>query len=216
MKKNYIAMGLLGAVFLGNPFWASSAEAAEPPAQTEEKEAAQAERYMYTSQEFGYTIPCPRKPNVIPASALYEGAKGEALIFDNEDYNIKLAWVVFVDAFSDKDVPDFNKLSDKEMSDYLEKLRRNYDDVDIAEIGEKNKALFAVTAKEIEVDTTGDGKPDTVATVDTQTMEVFFRGDKGGRYRIQLINNPQLRPEAMRDCRMAVSMFRETGTTKKK
>ncbi len=215
MNKEYIAMGLMGAALFCQPLLMSSAEAAEPAAQAAASAENQATAYMYTSQEFGYTIPCPKRPNVIPADALYEGAKGEVLIFDNEEYNIKLAWVVFVDAFNDKDVPDFNKLSEKDMNDYLEKLRKNYEDVDIAQISDKNKALFAVTAKEIEVDTTGDGKPDTLATVENQTMEVFFRGNKGGRYRIQLINNPTLLPEAMRDCRMAVSAFQETGSAKK-
>ena len=44
---------------------------------------------------------CPKAPvGVIPASVLYEGRKGEVLIFENEEYNIKYAWVVLVDAFS--------------------------------------------------------------------------------------------------------------------
>lgn len=208
-KKIWIA-GLLGMTIWGLPFAlpaeAAETAAAQPAAENAEKKAAV---YPYVSQEYGFSILCPKRPNVIPASALYDGAKGEVLIFENEEYNIKLAWVVLVDAFKDKDVPDFNKLSEKEINAYLEKMRKNYADVDIVDIGEKNKAFFGVTAKEIEVDTTGDGKPDTVMTADNQEMKAFFRTPKGGCYSVVLIDNPVLSPEAMRDCRRAIMTFHE-------
>ncbi|MBR4696547.1 MAG: hypothetical protein IKO94_10760 [Selenomonadaceae bacterium] len=217
MKKKIMMAGLFGALLAGQMCLQLPAEAAKTEAsQSAATQQASKENdvYMYTSKAYGYTIPCPIRPNVIPASLLYEGqegVKGEALIFDNDEYNIKLAWVIFVNAFDDKDVPDYNKMSEKEAADYLEKMRKSnpYEDVGFVDLGPKNKAFFAVTAKEVEIDTDGDGKPDTVATTDTQTMEVFFRGDKGGHYRVQLLNNPQLRPEAMRDCRYAVSNFPE-------
>ena len=213
MKQKIWAAILLGAALWGLPAAGMPAEAAEAPPQTAQQ-GSQAQVYTYTSREYGYSILCPKKPNVIPADALYEGAKGEVLIFANEEYNIKLAWVVMVDAFDDKAVPDFNKLSEAEAKAYLDSVRKRYQDVDLAEIGENNKALFAITAKEIEIDTTGDGKPDTVAKQDNQAMLVFFRTPKGGRYQIQLIDNPVLTPEAMRDCRLAVSTLREVDAKK--
>ncbi len=213
MNKKIWATAFLGAVLLGFPMTGGPAEAAATPAQTAQQ-GDQAQAYTYTSQEYGYSILCPKKPNVIPASALYEGTKGEVLIFANEEYNIKLAWVVIVDAFDDKAVPDFNKLSEGEAKAYLDSVRKKYQEVDLAEIGKNNKAFFAITAKEIEIDTTGDGTPDTVATQDHQAMLVFFRTPKGGRYQVQLIDNPVLRPETMSDCRMAISTFRETDAKK--
>ncbi|MBR3623892.1 MAG: hypothetical protein IKN43_11185 [Selenomonadaceae bacterium] len=164
---------------------------------------------LYTSPVYGYTIPCPKKPNIIPASALYEGAKGEVLIFENEEYFIKHAWVIRVDAFKDEDVPDFNELTGETGAEYLKKMKKNYDDVGLAPIADDNVAFFGVTAKEIEIDSNGDGKPDTIAQTDQQTMEVFFRTKKGGRYHIQLIDNPVLRAESMRDCRLAVTLFKD-------
>ena len=210
MNKKIWAAGLLGAMLWGLPLAGMPAEAADvTAAQQAVQQGNQAEAYTYTSSDYGYSILCPIKPNVIPADVLYEGAKGEVLIFANEEYNIKLAWVVLVDAFDDKAIPDFNKLTEEEAKVYLDKIRNKYHDVGIENISEHNKALFAITAKELEIDTTGDGKPDTVATMDTQAMLVFFRTPKGGRYQIQLIDNPVLRPESMGDCRMGISTFRE-------
>ena len=38
--------------------------------------------YKYTSQRYGYTIVCPKKPSVVPASMLFdEKEKGDVLIF---------------------------------------------------------------------------------------------------------------------------------------
>lgn len=164
---------------------------------------------LYVSPEYGFSIPCPKKPNVIPLSALYEGKKGEILIFENEEYYIKHAWVIEVDAFTDDKVPDFNELTGETGANYLKEMKKNYDDVGLAPIADGNIAFFGVTAKQIEIDTNNDGKPDTVAEVDTQTMNVFFRTKKGGHYHIQLIDNPVLRAESMKDCRIAVSLFKD-------
>ena len=174
-----------------------------------EDEGNMASAVLYKSAEYGFTIPCPKKPNVIPLSALYEGKKGEILIFENEEYFIKHAWIIEVDAFTDDKVPDFNELTGESGAEYLKKMKQNYEDVGLAPISEGNMAFFGITAKQIEIDTTGDGKPDTVAEVDTQTFNVFFRTKKGGHYHIQLIDNPVLRAETMRDCRLAVNLFKD-------
>lgn len=164
---------------------------------------------IYKSPTYGFTIPCPKKPNVIPISALYEGRKGEVLIFENEEYFIKHAWLIFVDAFTDDKVPNFNELTGATAEEYLKKMKKNYEDVALAPISEGNIAFFGITAKQIEIDTTGDGKPDTMAEVDNQTFNVFFRTKKGGRYHIELIDNPVLRAESMRDCRLGVNLFED-------
>lgn len=174
-----------------------------------EETGSMASTVLYTSAEYGFSIPCPKKPNVIPISALYENKKGEVLIFENEEYFIKHAWVIEVDAFNDEQVPDFNSFTGETGAQYLNKMKKNYDDVGLGPIGENNIAFFGITAKQIEIDTDGDGKPDTVAEVDTQTMNVFFRTPKGGHYHVQLIDNPVLRAESMKDCRLAVSMFKD-------
>ena len=158
-------------------------------------QTATAEGYLYTSKNYGYTIVCPKKPNVIPASLLMEGRKGEVLIFDNDGYNIKNAWIVLADAFDKKKTPDFNKMNEAEAKKYLEGIMQSnpYEGVMVVNLTKNNKAIYALTAKEVELDTDGDGKPDVTAKADTQMAVLFFRGNKGGCYSLQLIDNPVLR-----------------------
>ncbi|MBQ1914434.1 MAG: hypothetical protein II178_04350, partial [Selenomonadaceae bacterium] len=117
MNKKIFAAVLLGAAVWALPTVQAPVEAAE--SSTAQQPAAEAEKKMYShvSREYGYGILCPKKPNVVvPASEFYgdENKKGEVLIFDNDGYNVKHAWVVLVDAFDDKGVPDLNKLSEEE------------------------------------------------------------------------------------------------------
>ena len=213
MNKKIVVAGLLGALLLGGSFGDAPAEAADANQPAAATEAKKAQVYAYTSPEYGFSILCPKKPNVIPASVLYEGKKGEILIFDNEEYQIKHAWVILLDAFDNKAVPDLNKLSEKEAEEQLKKLQKSYgyEGIALLNISDTNKAIFAVTAKEVEIDTNGDGTPDETATADTQMAVSFFRGPKGGCYSIQLIDNPVLRPESVSDFQLAVSTFREAG-----
>lgn len=114
LNKNIaVALGLTAAILFGTT-GIQMAEAAETA--TDEKAAAtqQAASYTYTSKEYGYTIQCPQKPNVIPASMLYEGKKGEVLIFANDGYAIKHAWIILTDAFDSKDTPDYNTIQKDE------------------------------------------------------------------------------------------------------
>ena len=73
----------------------------------------------------------------------------------------------------------------------------------------KDKAIYAITAKEVEIDSNGDGKPDMTAKADTQMAVTFFRGNKGGRYSIQLIDNPDLRNSAIALFQKGVTTFKE-------
>ena len=157
--------------------------------------AAAVEGYLYTSKDYGYTIVCPQKPHVIPANLLMEGKKGEVLIFDNDGYNIKNAWLVLTDAFDKKKTPDFNKMNEAEAKKYLDGIMQSnpYEGAMVVNLNKNNKAIYALTAKEVELDTDGDGKPDVTAKADTQMAILFFRGNKGGCYSLQLIDNPELR-----------------------
>ena len=60
-----------------------------------------------------------------------------------------------------------------------------------------NKAIFAMTAKEIEIDEDGDGTPDATARTDRQMAVLFFRGANGARYGLELIDNPNLRADTV-------------------
>lgn len=206
-KNMAVALSFIATVLFGTAA-IQSAEAAkgETAAQTQ-----QTVDYTYTSKEYGYTIQCPQKPNVIPASMLYEGKKGEVLVFDNEGYTIKNAWVILTDAFDSKNTPDYNKLKEDEAKNYLTTLMNNnaYESARLIKLDEKRKAVFAVTAKEVELDTDGDGKPDVTAKADTQMAVLFFRGNKGGCYSIQLIDNPDLRESALLAFKAGAISFQE-------
>ena len=172
-KKLLAAAGVASALIMG----VSSQPAAEAAAEAVQTQPAVG--YTYTSKVYGYTIQCPKKPNVIPASMLYEGKKGEVLIFDNDGYNIKNAWVVLTNAFDEKKMPDLNKLKEADARKYLSELMgsNGYEGVMLINLSATNKAIYAVTAKTVDIDTDGDGKVDASATANTQMAVTFFRGN---------------------------------------
>lgn len=179
--------------------------------------SASAEAYVYTSEKYGYTIDCPEKPTgVIPVSLLYENKKGDVLIFKNDGFNIQKAWLIIPNAFADKDVPNLNKISDADAKKLAEKLatHNGYETAAVITINAANKGLFAVTAKEVDIDTNGDGKPDTTAKADTQMAVTFLRGDKGGHFEIDLIDNPDLTQANIDEYRAGMSTFKEIDQPK--
>lgn len=195
---SYMAAAALGASLLLMPAMSAFAAEQAPAATSQAAEAALP--YTYTSQQYGYTIQCPQKPvGVIPASALYEDRKGDVLIFDNDGYNIKYAWIVLTDAFDNKSVPDLNKLKEADAEKLLSGIMgsNGYEGIMLVNLNAKNKAIYAVTAKEIEIDENGDGQIDGVAKADTQMAVAFFRTEKGNRYGVELIDNPDLRESSL-------------------
>lgn len=195
---SYMAAAALGASLLLMPTMLAFAAEQAPAAASQAAKAALP--YTYTSQQYGYTIQCPQKPvGVIPASALYEDRKGDVLIFDNDGYNIKYAWIVLTDAFDNKSVPDLNKLKEADAEKLLSGIMgsNGYEGIMLVNLNAKNKAIYAVTAKEIEIDENGDGQIDGVAKADTQMAVAFFRTEKGNRYGVELIDNPDLRESSL-------------------
>ena len=126
--KIITALGLMGIVIMGTGMNQADAKKKAPKTETAQVQTVQApaeqgvNSYVYTSTKYGYTINCPQKPNVIPADALYEGKEGEILIFANEGYNIKHAWVVIKNAFDDSKVPDLNTIDEESAKNYLNGL----------------------------------------------------------------------------------------------
>ena len=195
---SYMAAAALGASLLLMPTMPAFASEQAPSAASHAAKAALP--YTYTSQQYGYTIQCPQKPvGVIPASVLYEDRKGDVLIFDNDGYNIKYAWIVLTDAFDNKSVPDLNKLKEADAEKLLSGIMgsNGYEGIMLVNLNAKNKAIYAVTAKEIEIDENGDGQIDGVAKADTQMAVAFFRTEKGNRYGVELIDNPDLRESSL-------------------
>ena len=156
--------------------------------------------YPYESTTYRYQIMCPQRPvGVIPASALFENREGEILIFENEEYHIKYAWVILVNAFPEEALPNLNTIDPEQAAELLSKIMgsNGYEGIMLANLTEGNKAIFAMTAKEVEIDEDGDGTPDATATTDRQMAVLFFRDRYGARYGVELIDNPQLRASSV-------------------
>lgn len=165
----------------------------------------------YTSQRYGYSIICPKKPNVIPASLLVEGAKGDVLIFENDGYDIKNAWVVLTDAFDDAELPsDIGQKSESEQKAYIDHLMNTagYEFVRLTQVA-GSTGVYAVTAKEIDVDTNGDGQTDDTMVAENQGIKTFFRGQFGGRFSVQLIDNPELSQAGISLYQLGLLTFQE-------
>ena len=156
--------------------------------------------YPYISKTYGYRILCPKPPvGIIPAQSLFENRTGEILIFENEEYHITYAWVVLVDAFPNDVLPDLNAIDPEEATKLLGRIMdsNGYEGIMLLNLTEHNKAIFAMTAKEVDIDEDGDGVVDATAHADGQMAVMFFRGAQGERYGFELINNPEIRPEAL-------------------
>lgn len=188
--------------------------AAQTLSPEEALELYQTKGVKYTSQRYGYSIICPKKPNVIPASLLVEGAKGDVLIFENDGYDIKNAWVVLADAFDDAELPaDVGQKSEDEQKAYIDHLMNTagYEFVRLTQVA-GGTGVYAVTAKEIDVDTDGDGKPDDTMVAENQGIKTFFRGQYGGHFSVQLIDNPELSPAGVGLYQLGLLTFQEWPT----
>lgn len=197
---------------------AAGAEGQEPQPVMTIEEALQdytASGYKYTSERYGYSIVCPEKPvGVIPLSAMIENERGDVLVFANEGYSLKRAWIVMINAFNDQEVPpDLDKMNEQQQKALIDNLMNTsgYEFVRIADINGR-KGIYAVTAKVIDIDTDGDGKPDTTAEADTQMIKTYFTGQFGGRFSVQLIDNPELTQAGVQTYQLGICTFQEWPT----
>ncbi len=179
--------------------------------------------YKYTSQRYGYSIVCPRKPSVVPASMLFdENEKGDVLIFKStgagENTMINYAWVIRPDAFDESVIPpDITKQPEEKQKEYIEKFMKSspYEFIRLTEV-DGRAGVYAVTAKEIEVDTNGDGTFDEIMRAESQMIQTYFRGAYGGRFGVMLMENPDLTKDGIALYQLGVLTFQENGKKDKK
>ena len=218
--KKFLSLGLVGALLVGGTLAADvpNAEAKKKKQEVkQEVKANQEEGYLFKSALYNYSIRCPQKPlGSIPAKMFFEdnSKKGDVIIFETEGgdiYKVKHAWVVLLDAFDDASIPDLNKISEEDALELLKKIDKNngYAAIALVPISKTNNGIYAVTSKEIEIDTDNDGTPDAVATSDRQLAVTFFRGSFGGRFCVQLIDNPDLRTASVEAYKYGVSTLQE-------
>ena len=165
--------------------------------------------YEYTSQTYGFKIACPAVPKVVVNPFEDPNKKGELLVFANDGMKILYGYQILLDAFDTKEVPDFNKAKQKVLDEYLEKLRINeaYEYAEIGNIAKDNKAVFAVTAKEIEVKD-DNGEVEGVLEAETQNAIAFFRTKSGRCISIQFITD-KIDDEAVENFRKSVISYRD-------
>ena len=196
---------ILGASILFSNEISSAAENLDvnQPQNFDSEQSVELEGVVYESQRYGYRIVCPKQPSIVPASFMYEDRKGDLLIFDydNDDITqIKYAWL------------DFNKANDKKFDEYLDQLKNSngFETAVQLQLPKNNKGVFAVTAKEVDIDADGDGIIDDTATADHQEIVVFFRSDKKRAFSIQLIQLPEIDENAFQYFKLGVSTFEDT------
>ena len=226
--KAYSLAALLGAALLmGQPSVlaadeqatgeAAASAVAETSTPASEKDLATGvqlmkKHYLYTSKQYGFSLLCPKKPvGVIPAAVLDPGREGDVLVFENDGYTLNKAWIIWVNAFEDKAMPDLTKTTPEEEKKLKERLAQanGYSQVEIVPMAMKSRAVIAITSKELSFDTNGDGQPDQTAIADNQMADLWFRGNKGGRFFARLIDNPTLSQENLAEFKAGVSAFWE-------
>lgn len=202
MRKIFFALTVL-LTFLTATAFAAEENSAQPAT---ENPASQA--FEYTSQTFGFKISCPAVPKVVVNPFEDPKERGELLVFANDGIKILYGYQIKLDAFDNKDIPDLNKANKKTLDAYLEKLRQQnfYEYAEITNISPDNKAIFAVTAKEMEVEL-DDGEIGT-ATADTQNAIAFFRTKSGRCISIQFITDT-LDDEAIANFSKSVMSYRD-------
>lgn len=172
--------------------------------------------YKYTSPRYGYSIVCPVKPSVVPLSVLFddEAEKGDVLVFKSEGMDISYGWIVMIDAFDEETIPaDIMTQPEEAQKAFVERFMENapYSLVRLTEV-DGRAGVYAITAKEIDIDTDGDGQMDDVMTAESQMVKTFFRGQYGGRFGVMLMDNPTITQQGEAYYQLGVLTFQEWPT----
>lgn len=155
-----------------------------------------ADGYLYTSERFGYSIKCPEKPlAVINLGILSPQEQGDVLIFATDGHNPTKYWVVSPNAFSNDTFPDLDNLNEETKKNLFAQLmvERGYEAISLVPIQGHN-AIYAITAKTIQIDSDKDGKVDQTINQEGQNIETYLKGSKSN-YCIVLSSKTDLTQE---------------------
>ena len=169
-----------------------------------------ADGYFYTSERFGYTIKCPQEPiAVMDLSIFSPQEKGDILVFENDGYNLTKYWVVSPDAFANDTFPDLDKISKEDAENLFAHLmvERDYETVSLVPVNGHN-AIYAVTAKTIQIDSDKDGKIDQTIEAPQQSIETYLKGQKTN-YCIVLTSKKALTQDDINAYQYGLLSFRE-------
>lgn len=185
MKKFLAMAALTFTLFSPTTFAANEPTTNAATSESNEKITIAVKDFVeYKSGTYGYTIKCPFQPAAVTDLKFDEPAeKGEMLVFLNDGAEIVLGYRINLDAFPEQNAPDFNRDSKKTLDSYIEYLKNvnALDTAMITNIGNDNKGVFLVTAKEITND-----QGETI-TADNQIAMLIFRTKNGNRVSMQLM-----------------------------
>ena len=176
------------------------------------------EPYVYTSEDYKYSIVCPIKPIAAVRPHWFEdNKKGEMLVFANEGFEVQYAYVIEIDAFDTNKVPDFNNGTMAAIGDYLLGLKKNngFATADLVSITKKNKGVTAVTAGSIEVINPETGEVDGEFVANQQYIYTYFRTPEGRCIGIQLISANLEDKRFLDTYRYSVASFKDLSKDKK-
>ena len=212
MQKIFLAVTFILTLLTATAFAAEN-ENKSTENQPAEGQATENTPFDYTSQTYGFKIICPNEPKVIVKPFENPNKKGELLVFANDGMKILFGYIIELDAFDDKKIPDFNHDKKKIIDAYIERKKSEnayafiavetvskYDDKD-------NKGLVTVTAKELEI-VDKDGEVVDSLIADEQTAVTYFRTRSGRCISIQLVA-ADLNDESFMDYRKSVSTYRD-------
>lgn len=206
MRKIFFLTAMLMMILTATAF---AEEAAPEPAD---------EPYIYTSEDFKYTIACPIKPLAVVQNPWQDPAKrGEMLVFANDGWNIQYAYMIQVNAFDNDKIPDFNKADKKTIDEYLEGLKRNngFELAELVNITKENKGVYAVTAQSIEVVDKETGEVEGEFVADRQDIYTFFRTPEGRCVSVQLLT-VNMDKTLVDTYRYGVASFKDNSAADKK
>lgn len=190
----------------------TAAFAEEAPEQADEP-------YIYTSEDFKFTIACPVKPTVVQNPWPEPERRGEMLVFANEGFNVSYGYIIQVNAFDTQQVPDFNKADKAALDEYIAKFKESnpfYGIVELVNITKDNKGLYAVTAKEFQVTDKETGEVVGDGVADKEYIFTFFRTPEGRPVSIQLICDNIESKELLDTYRGSVASFKDNSASDKK
>ena len=190
MRKIFFLTALLMMILTATAF---AEEVATEDSKAEEvaTEEVNDEPYVYTSEDFKFTITCPLKPLAVVQNPWQEPERrGEMLVFANEGFDIQYGYIIQVNAFENDQVPDFNKGTIAAIGDYLKGLKENngFADARLVNITKNNKGVSAITADKIDVINPETGEVEGEFVADKQYIYTFFRTPEGRCISIQLIS----------------------------
>lgn len=161
--------------------------------------------YDYTSADYGYSLKCAWKPIVVDLKFEDPPLRGEQLFFLNDKNEVVFRYRIVFDAFNDSAVPDFNKASEDELKDYLEKFKKanRFELAEITNISRTNRGAFGITGKEIEVPDE-NGNP-VFTPAENQAAVTFFR--QNGQRMLLMVITDELTREMLNAYGFSVSTF---------